>query len=356
MWHIVKAVCILVIELNIYFFIGNAMSKIKFFPNAETCGWRLVYGFLGYHALFWCIAFPCTMGNMTLTSLTIIWGILLCALLAVSIWICSFSGLIKCYKDLFLMLIHDRLYMIPCLLLICFLIYYVCVNGQNDIDARFYIGEITTHLDTNRLAGEDVLAGYEVTDIGWKYAFSMIGANSAVLCKIFNIRPLVLCRTVRTAINIILLMAVSFEFFYWIYHEKKHQFEHSIMATTLSGAFLFLFANTIYTPSAFILHRTYEGKAYCGGVLVLLLINLIIKLCETKDSRHFLLIFICMLTGISLSASSVFLLPVLAGSMVLAYVLYSRRWKYLIMLVASLLPNILYCMIYIMKIPSFQLK
>ena len=240
--------------------------------------------------------------------------------------------------------------------LIGFLIYYVCINGQSDIDARFYIGEVTTRLDTNRLAGIEVYAGYEVNDIGWKHAFSMLGANSAVLCKIFHIKPLIYCRTVRAAINILLLMAVSFEFFWWVYRRKKYRFEHSIMAVMLSGACLFLFTNTIYTPSTFILHRTYEGKAYCGGALVLLLINLAIRLCETNDKRYFFLIFMCMLTSMSICASSVFLMPVLAGCIITAYDLHSRRWKYLLAYLGTILPNIIYLAIYILKVPSFQLR
>lgn len=355
MWYIIKIVVILLIELNIYFILGTAMSKIKCFPSASTDGWKFVYGFLSYHVLFWCIAFPCTMGNASVTALAILWGIILLALLVILIWLCGIRTLAESYKGLFSMLLRYKLYILPLMVLMGFLIYYVCVNGQSDIDARFYIGEVTTRLDTNRLAGVEVYAGYEINDIGWKHAFSMIGANSAVLCKIFHIRPLVFCRTVRAAINILLLMAVSFELFWWAYREKKHRFEHTVMAVMLSGAFLFLFANTIYTPSAFILHRTYEGKAYCGGVLVLLLINLIIKLCETNDRRHFYLIFMCMLTSMSLCPSSVFLLPILAGSMILAYVLYSHRWKYLLAYLAAVLPNIVYLAIYILKIPSFQL-
>lgn len=349
MWNIIKSLFILLIELNIYFCLGTMMARIKFFPSAETYSWKFVYGFLGYHVLFWCIAFPCTMGNASVSTLTVLWSIFLYVLLALLIWFGGFKELIGTYKELFLMLLRYKIYVVPCMALLVFLVYYVCTNGQSDWDAQFYIGEVTARLDANRLAGIDPYMGFEVSGISWKHAFTMIGANSAVLCKIFHIRPLVFCRTVRAAINIFLLMAASFEFYWWVYRGKKHRFEYTVMALMLSGAFLFLFANTIYTPSAFILHRTYEGKAYCGG-LGLVLINQVIKLCETNDRRYFFLLFMCMLTSMSICASSVFLMPVMAGSMIIAYVLHSHRWKYLLAYMAAILPNIVYCIVYILKI------
>lgn len=329
---------------------------MRCFPKADTYSWKMAYGFLGYHVLFWCIAFPCTLLNFSVFLLSILWITTISLLLLISVRLCGLKGIARLYRGLLSRFWEYRLYLIPCCILICFLIYYVSVNGQNDIDARTYIGEVTTRLDTDRLAGINVLTGSEDNYISWKRAFSMVGVNSAVLCKIFGIRPLVFCRTVRTAINILLLMVVSFEFFWWIYREQDHRFEDSIMAIMLSGAFLFLFTNTIYTPSSFILHRTYEGKAYCGGTLVLLLINLAVKLFDTDDCHYFFLVFMCMLTSMSICASSVFLLPVLAGSMVLAYILYSHKWKYILMLIAAMLPNIIYCAIYIMKIPGIPLK
>lgn len=356
MSHIIKIIIVLLIELNIYFYLGICMCKIKCFPNVNTFGWKLIYGFLGYHVLFWCFAFPCTFFNVSVTGLAILWGVMICSLTVFTIGLLGIKKIVFFYQEFFSLFKKYKIYVIPCVITICFLIYYVCINGQNDIDAQFYIGEVTTRLDTNRLAGVDVLTGYETNTIGWKHAFTMIGANSAVLCKIFQMRPLVFCRTVRATINILFLTLASFKTFWWIYRGKQHRFEHSIMGVMLSSVFLFLFANTIYTPSRFILYRAYEGKAYCGGTLILILINLVIKLCETNNNKFFYLIFMCMLTGLSICASSVFLLPLLAGSLILAYVLHSHRWQYILLFLVTIFPNLIYCIFYIMKIPSFNLK
>lgn len=353
-WYIIKISFILLVEWNIYYCLGYAMGKIKCFPKAATFSGTCIYGFLGYHVLFWCIAFPCTLLNSSLTVLTIIWVVIITVLMIAIISFCRIK-ILKQYKKVLCSLIQYGRYMIPYILMICFLLYFVCVNSQCDIDARTYIGEVTTKLDSNQLAGISVRTGAMTNILPWKRAVSMFGANSAVLCKLFQIRPLVFCRTVREMTNILLLSLASFEFYLWVYREKRHRYEYAAMAAMLSESFLFLFG-TIFSPSAFILYRTYEGKAYCAGTLILLLINLVIRLCEKHDIRFFILIFMSMLTGISISPSSSFLMPVLAGCMILAYVLYSHRWSYLLAYIAASSLNLGYIILYALGFEGFQIR
>lgn len=76
-------------------------------------------------------------------------------------------------------------------------------------------------VDTGKLAGFSVTSGMEISIIRLRRSFSMFGANSAVLCKLFHIHPLILCRLTRASINMILFAAAVFEIFRWVFRYRK---------------------------------------------------------------------------------------------------------------------------------------
>ena len=232
----------------------------------------------------------------------------------------------------------------------------MCVNGQADIDARGYIGEVTSMVDTNQLTGILVSNGQKLDNIAFKRAFAMFGANSAVLCNIFDIHPLVFCRTVRTIMNIVLFAIATFEILAWVFRNYKDRYEQAIIVLMLSESFLFLFTNSIYSSSSFMLYRTYEGKAYCSGVLVLLAIFMALKTCITNNTKWFVMIFITMISSMSISATATFVPPLVVGSIVFAYILMEKKWKYIWMLAVSLSPNVIYILLSITGFAGFQLE
>ncbi len=355
MHQILKAIIILTLELNIYVCFGCAMGKLRFFPEVSSLGGRLINGFLGYHFVFWCMALPCTYLKGSLHFTKIVWTVIICVLLG-GAGVLFHKEISRAYKDLLAALWKYKWYLIPCLALHAFILYYVCVNGQTDVDARTYIGEVTSMIDTDSLTGINPSTGLLINTIRLKRSFSMFGVNSAVLCSMFHMHPLIFCRTVRAAINIIILASVTFEIFQCVYRKYEDKREHAIMALMLAQCCLFLFTNSIYTSSSFILYRAYEGKAYCSGALVLIAIYLAVRLCGTNDRRFFLLIFIGMIAGMSLSASAGFILPLAAGSVVCAYIATERKWNYIIPMVFSFVPNIIYIMMSITGFAGFVLE
>lgn len=341
MRHLPQIFLILFVELNIYQCIGCAMDRIRFFPRASSFLGRMIHGFLGYHFLFWCLAFPCTLANKSLDFVTILWCVCLTVLL-VPFSLLHLKTLQIIYYDAFQTLCRHKKYFLLLFFLVAFLSFYACINGQSDIDARTYIGEVTTMLHTQRLRGVEITSGWDINKIYLRRAFSMFGTNSAVLCNIFKLHPLIFCRTIRTSINILLLAGSTFEISRWIYRKTKAEIANAAILTALSISLLFGFTNTIYSTATFVLHRSYEGKAYCSGTLILITIYLCIKLCNKEQTHWFWLIFICMIAGISISSSSIFILPLIVGCIVGAHILIYHKWVYAAMLFAALSPNMLY--------------
>lgn len=347
MAQILKAVFIIVVELNIYLFIGCASRRIHIFPNHQTILENLLYGFCAYHMMFWLFAFPCSLCDVSLEVLSEIWLVFVSVcMLAVSRF--CHDEIMHCYRQ-----IHDfakeyRHYFVPFLVVLLVVTYFVCINGQSDVDARQYLGEVSTRVDTNRLVGVNVMTGEGTNTIGSRWGLAMLGTNSAVLCTLLQVHPLIICRIVRAALDVILFAIVVLALFCRLYHRDKEAKAHALMATTLSLSILFLFTNTIYTSSAFILYRGYEGKAYCSSVMLPIAIYLSIRLGETADRKYYALIFAEMVACVSISGSAALTAPIILIVLVGSWILLKRKWQQIPLLVFSLLPNALYFwMVYI---------
>ena len=352
---LIEIILILAIEFNIYHCIGVLIEKINIIPAKQSFSRRLLYGFLTYQMLFWCVALPCTILNKSLSFLTVLWLIVISIIIITAI-VLARKEIVNSILKLYAFILKYKWFIIPCLLLHVFLLYYVCTHGRNDIDAWTYIGEITTALETNRIAGIDPVTGYDTAFLFLRYMFSTIAQNSAVLCRIFNIHPLIFCRTVRATINVVLLSFGSFEIFKLIFKHNKEKIEKSIIALILAQSAHFLFINTSYTSARFLIFRGYEGKAYCAGVLVLVTILICTQLFKTNNKKYFILLLIDMIAGMAISTSSVFVLSLCAGGLMAAHILQKKQWSYIPYFIFAMLPNIIFVLLKIAGFAGIQLE
>lgn len=341
MINIFKALLIIFIEINVYHLLGIGIVKVKWLPKPKNIMQKILYGFILYHCIFWLIAFPASLYNGTLQLVTIVWLVVLIVCLTAEIFYC-YKEIIFSYKMLYTKMIKYKLLLVSFFIFTGILLYYTCINGQSDIDAHTYIGEVSSMVTTNRIVGIEPMTGQTVNIIEFRRSFSLFGVNSAALCKIYQLHPLIFCRITRASINIILLIFSLLELFYKIFQKKERAAEHIIMASMLSLTCLFLFNNTIYTSSRFILNRTYEGKAYCAGTLILITAILSIDLFEYKDTRYFAIIFMHMVASLFISASSVLVMPLMVCAIVFSSVVIDKKWGYIWRLLMSISPNIIY--------------
>lgn len=355
MLQVMKAVLAIAAELNIYLFLGCALSRIRIFPNRQTALESVLYGFCTYHMAFWMLAFPCSLHETSLEFLSECWLVFMSVCMLAISRFCR-DEIMRCYRQIHDFIKSQKYYLIPFLAVLLVAIYFVCINGQHDVDARQYIGEVTTRVDTNRLVGVNVITGEETNEISTRWGIAMFGTNSAVLCMLFQLHPLVICRIVRAALNVILFAMVTLALFFRLYHKNDEAKEHALMATTLSLSLLFLFANTIYTSSAFALYRGYEGKSYCSLVMLPIVLHLSLRLGDTADKRYYALIFLEMVACVSLSGSAALVAPIMVAVLVGSWILLKRRWSHLPLLILSLLPNAFYFLMVYVKPGSIMLE
>lgn len=355
MVQVMKAVLAIAVELNIYLFFGCALRRIRIFPNWQTALESVLYGFCAYHMAFWLLAFPCSLRDTSLEFLSECWLVFVSVCMLAISRFCR-DEIMRCYRQIHDFIKSYKYYLIPFLVVLLVAIYFVCINGQQDVDARQYIGEVTTRVDTNRLVGVDVITGEETSTINSRWGIAMFGTNSAVLCTLLQLHPLVICRIVRATINVILFAAVTLALFCCLYHKSDEAKAHALMATTLSLSFLFLFANTIYTSSAFVLYRGYEGKAYCSSVILSIAFYLSIRIGETVDKRYYALVFLEMVACVSLSGSAALVAPIMVAVLVGSWILLKRRWSHIPLLILSLLPNAFYFLMVYVKPDGIMLE
>ena len=355
MWNLFKIAAILVVELNFYHFLGIFMEKIRILPLSKTFASKMIYGFVAYHSMFWCVALPCRLLEQSLHRLTSIWVVFVIIILIAGMAI-SYKEIIASYYKLIGDIWKYKWYILPCILLMMFLLYYICTNGQNDIDAQTYIGQVTTVLDMDRLTGINIKTGAASKWFETKRIFSVIEYNSAMLCQIFHMHPLLFCRTVRGALNGILLAIGLFLMFLRIYQNQTEATEKAIMTLMLAMSSLFLFHNTIYTGAHFLLFRAYEGKAYCANTFITLTILSIMGLYQERQRRYFILLFLTMLAGLSFSPSSAFVLTVLGGCLLAGYILIERKWNYILYMALAVMPNIIYILLNMGGFPGLHLE
>lgn len=341
---ILSCIFVLILELNIYYCIGCTMNKMRFFPKISGIMSKFVAGFVGYHFGFWCLSLISVLLDITFQMFFYIWlggyGILFLIML----FVCR-DEIAKSYLDIIKQVKKYYVYVIPVVALHIFIIYFVCTNGQVDLDARTFISEVTTIVDTNKLSGIQTATGQVMSDNYLKRAFSFFGINSAVFCKLFTMHPLIYCRCVRASMNIILLAAGSFEVLKLIYKSSKNQIQDAMMSLMLAQTFLFVFDNSVYSNASFILYRAYEGKAYLSGSLILIVLFFSISLCKQNDLRYFCLLFMSMVVGVSISPSAAFVLPIVVTSITVPYIMIQRKYKLTMYLSLTLFPSIIYLFI-----------
>ena len=183
--------------------------------------------------------------------------------------------------------------------------YYVSINGESNEDARYYIGLMTTSVDTDSLFRYNVYNGYQGDSLYLRRALATFEIHGAVLCQITKIHPLVLARVFRASQNVILTSAIVYLCSKELLVRDEEQKESKAIVTVVFFWMLqMIFADTIYTPAAFLLYRAYEAKAYTANMLVLLGLYLSIKYTSEKNIRGFILLIIFLWGSMALSTSA----------------------------------------------------
>ncbi len=300
---IFKALLLLVIEIITEYFIGTMLVKAVL-KRDDSPGMNLLVGFIADQVLFQVFCLAVTQVTGVLHHLTIIWGVMRLAVLLFSIiigrdiarkqWF-EYAAVIKAHKII----------TITAILVIMAFCWYASINGERNDDADYYIALMTTTLDTDTLFKYNAYTGIELDSLYLRRALVTFEVQGAVLSQLAGIHPLVTARVFRACQNVLLTSAAVLlcaNTLFW--RKEKDRAEHSLLTLIIFWILQPPFANTIYTPAAFLLYRAYEAKAFTANLIVLFGIYLCVQVLRERNGRYLLIIGMFLWGSLALSTSA----------------------------------------------------
>lgn len=298
-----KAVLLLVYELIIEYVFGTMLTKWILKKETHPL-MNLLMGFVAYQALFQIIALFVTFTTGVLHHVSVAWSIIVLLIISCGI-VLNRRTMLTQMKDVFVRCNVNKAVFICCMVVVVMFCYYVSINGESNEDARYYIGLMTTSVDTDSLFRYNVYNGYQVDSLYLRRALTTFEIHGAVLSQVTNIHPLVIARVFRACQNVILTSATVYmcsEELLWKKDSQKQK--KAFLAVVFFWILQLVFADTIYTPATFLLYRAYEAKAFTANMLVLLGLLLCIKCSVEKNRRWLFFIFLFLWGCVAISTSA----------------------------------------------------
>lgn len=333
-------IAVFLVLFTVFGVVGSRMIKRK-----NTWIENLVLGFFLYFSFFQILAFPLILLKQHLSLLTWLWLVTIAIVFIIALLILYKEIRGKQTKE------HKRIEKsnVACwcvmAVIVAFFCYFTAIGNYWGWDTAFYIGTVSTTVDTDTMYLINGESGIMETTLPLRYAMSCFYMNSAVFCKITGITAVYFQKYVMGTLCVILYFCV-------LYLIGQALFEKNMMKTTgflVGAAILNLFFVSEYTTSQFLLLRAYEAKAYCANVVlpvIFWLLFLLHKDLENKENWRAL--FLTVLASVPISMSAILIAPAMVGIFVAAESIVHRSYKVLFRGILCMLPNVVYLVVYLL--------
>lgn len=303
MFLILKTVVLLILELIIEYLFGALIVKLLIKREIHPLA-KLLIGFFAGQALFQIVALGFIFTTGVLHHLTITWGVLLLVIAVTALVLEKDVLMHQLNRCIGWLSAHKGMCLFTTLVVLAFC-YYVSVNGESNEDARYYIALMTTSVDTDSMFRNNVYNGYYTESLYLRRVLVTFEIQGAVLSQMTGIHPLLIARIFRANQNVILTSAAVYlcsKSLLW--KKEEESTDKALLSVGIFWILQLAFADTIYTPAAFVLYRAYEAKAFTAYFIVLTGLYLCTKLLEEKDKRILLLIGIFLWGSVAVSTSA----------------------------------------------------
>ncbi|MCR5746647.1 MAG: hypothetical protein K6G03_02970 [Lachnospiraceae bacterium] len=346
MINVIAALALVLVNIIIYFLFGCVLCASK---KREMSLTRTVFaGFFFYFFLFALCCIPVMLRWRPLHVLTRIWIfviLLLCVIGAV-------RGIKSCkpdFKSILVYINNNRLAFFGIFSVLAVFAAIVIISYQFTLDASFYVGSVTTALQTDTVNMYDPFTGDWLDHYEMRYFFATFPMNDAVMCSIFHVHPLIWCKITMSAVAIVL----TFMLLYMIGRQLFDASAGKLFLFILFASIANFFMITIYTTATFLTTRNYEGKCLLGNVVLPGIIYIYIMLLKNvKDRRTWMLLFLLALGSPVLSSSSNMLVPAMIGVTILPLAILRKDITVIFKSALCMLPGIILTAIYILYVKN----
>lgn len=248
---------------------------------------------------------------------------------------------------------------ILCILLVIFQLAVVVGYRHTDDDDAWYLGTAVSAYETGEIFAYSPYTGnpMELSD-GGDYVLSPLPILWAALGKLLHIHPTILAHTVVPVLMLLFAYAV-----YGMLGKRLFLHRDDTEEESKNGQYgaciFFLLMNVLNlfgyfsarTSSAFLLFRSWQGKAVFCAILVPLLFYCFLGLLQTagvEQNKELMGIYLTMGAGCLASFTAVSLMPLLLLAMALTYGVAKRSLSIPLKMCGALLPNVILIVIYVL--------
>lgn len=359
---VVQALALILVNIIFYFLFGCAIhmrSIRRISDGGESTGsmgepetmslTRTVFaGFFFYYLVFTVCCIGVTLKWRPLHVLTRMWiGVLV---------IVSLTGIIRGWKlckpavkkALSYVSKNRRMFIIIGVIFAAFAA-TVLISYQFTLDASFYVGNVTTSLQTDTLNIYDPFTGDWQDHFEMRYFFATFPMNDAVMCSLFRIHPLLWCKITMAATAMLLTFMVLYMLGRRFFDDDAGKICLFLLFSSVANFFMI----TIYTTSTFLTTRNYEGKCLLGNVVLPGILYLYTELLDdVKDRRAWLTLLLVALGSPVLSSSSNMLVPAMIGVTMIPLALIRKDIWVIPKSVICMIPGIALTGIYILYVKN----
>ena len=346
MWDLftmVRGIGIMVLYLAEFLFAGCLLPE-KFCRNSLSE--RMLIGFAVYFSLFQIIALPMKVLQLPLSYLTAAW----CAVLII---IPVMVLLLR--RGALWQTIRPRRMKAPdfaaVLLTVALAAVLAAVLGMNinhisDYDAAYYIGLSPSSVYSNTIEMMDPYSGRMMQRPTNYYLFNTYTVHSAVMYRTFGIQPVLEQKFSMTMAFSVMFMLTVFRGGMLLFQDDRKKTAAFSWLSLLALWFSFSISGT----SHYFAYRTYEGKSVTAFLLMPMIVVCYFALFQEKTMLWGLSgMFFTGLCGAAFCNTAIYLVPLLTGILLAAFVLQSRKWKMIPQMVLVLLPGMAWALAEVLR-------
>ncbi len=332
----IKSMIVLCTYFILFFSFGSLITCRKD-RGGKSVGLTVLIGFFLYHIIFQIITIPLMFALQPLSRLTLLWTVLALGIVLFSVWK-NHKVWGRIFRDLWRNVcgktVYERLWRLAAVAIVLANVLAVSLIYSSYWDATYYVGSVSYSVYHNTINTINPLLGAAFETFDLKHCLATYHMNDAVFCQLFSLHPLIETKTVMVIVVTILLNLI-----YSCFADFFFPGNPRAKALFLGFGFLInLCTFSDYTSSAFVLLRTYEGKAIAGAVVAPFLFYWFIRLFRSAGKIEWEGLFIVSWGAVAVSSSAMFLVPAALGIFAVVQWVRTRHFRVVLCSMACMVP------------------
>lgn len=341
---VLKAVTLGILYLTVYYLLGFAVVRLA--GGNERRNSTFLFGFFIYSVSFWMIGFPMKLFKVTVTKIGIVWIFLLVMSLSIIIWRLH-DALKDDWKHRINRVWQHKWVSLGIVVVVLVELIYIEVQSVpgSPLDASYYIGEVSSAVFHNMAGVADPHSGAELSKFHMAYVIETYQLHSSVMCRLFNIPPLVEVRTVMAGIAVILYNIVLFQIGKCLFGRCYWK----IFLLLAGVGIICFFSSSTFVPGAFLMARAFEGKNFLANIFIPAVFLFFLQLVDGERQCQCVWIgmFLAISASYTYSMSALFLMPVLLCGVFPPLIFHKRSRETVMNAFICMIPCILMVIFYI---------